>query len=252
MTAGATKKDSAYEEVKAADVAERKAMKLQPEQATPAGFAELMTRSDFGAAVAVLKAYETQAGNVASVLQLTEFTQAIRDKAAAVSKGDISHAEQMIVAQSIALDHLFSVLAQRSLANMGAGHLDATDTYMRLALRCQSQSRANWETLAAMKNPPLVITRQANVAQQQVNHFARGELESKPNELLEHTDGQRLDAGAASATKRGNSSLAALVPVDRTKNGGGKEARGAKRSKGRDSSRGASRAARSSPRRVTD
>jgi hypothetical protein len=44
---------------------------------------------------------------------------------------------------------------------------------MRLALRAQGQCRATLETLAAIKNPPVVFARQANInngGQQQVNN----------------------------------------------------------------------------------
>jgi hypothetical protein len=47
---------------------------------------------------------------------------------------------------------------------------------MRLAFKAQSQSRATIETLAAIKNPPVVFTRQANIANgpQQVNQVNMG------------------------------------------------------------------------------
>ena len=45
---------------------------------------------------------------------------------------------------------------------------------MRLALKAQGQCRATLETLATIKNPPVVFARQANIAQgpQQVNNTA--------------------------------------------------------------------------------
>jgi len=51
--------------------------------------------------------------------------------------------------------------------------LSAMETYLRLALKAQAQSRATLETLAAIKNPPVVFARQANInhgGQQQVNN----------------------------------------------------------------------------------
>ena len=46
-----------------------------------------------------------------------------------------------------------------------------SEAYMRMALKAQSQCRATVETLATIKNPPVVFARQANIAQgpQQVN-----------------------------------------------------------------------------------
>jgi hypothetical protein len=63
---------------------------------------------------------------------------------------------------------------------------------MRLALKAQAQCRATIETLATMKNPPLVIAKQANISagHQQVNNGApsRAEVSSnQPNELFEHS-----------------------------------------------------------------
>ena len=42
-------------------------------------------------------------------------------------------------------------------------YLLATETYLRLALKAQSQCRATLETLAAIKNPPVIFAKQANV-----------------------------------------------------------------------------------------
>jgi hypothetical protein len=80
---------------------------------------------------------------------------------------------------------------------------------MRLGLKAQSQCRATLETLAQIKNPPVVIARQANIAQgpQQVNNemmpsgracAGAGENEKPQNKLLEAQNAERLDFGTAS------------------------------------------------------
>lgn len=71
--------------------------------------------------------------------------------------GDLKRGEAMLTAQAHTLDAIFNNLAQRAAINMGE-HLGATETYMKLALRAQSQCRATWETLAAIKNPPVMGT----------------------------------------------------------------------------------------------
>ena len=50
--------------------------------------------------------------------------------------------------------------------------MQAAETYVRLALKAQAQCRATLETLATIKNPPVVYARQANIAagRQQVNN----------------------------------------------------------------------------------
>jgi len=83
---------------------------------------------------------------------------ALRTSGKAVNKGDLSAAENMLQAQAIALDAIFAEMARRSAVNMGE-FLDATDRYIRLALKAQSQCRATVETLAVIKNPPVVYAR---------------------------------------------------------------------------------------------
>ena len=137
-------------------------------------------------------------------MSLTDCSLALRDSVRAVSGGDLKTAETMLMAQAVALNAVFGELARRAALNMG-GYLDATESYMRLALKAQGQCRATLETLAAIKNPPVVFARQANIAHgpQQVNNAtAPGSVapaakpESAETELLEASDGQRLDTGA--------------------------------------------------------
>jgi hypothetical protein len=104
-------------------------------------------------------------------------------------------------------------------------HLGAIETYMRLALKAQSQCRATLETLAAIKNPPSVaFVRQANIAHgaQQVNNEPPSEAcrarksENRPNKLLEQTDGERLDARAPKAAIDADSSMATVEAINGT------------------------------------
>jgi hypothetical protein len=130
------------------------------------------------------------------------------------NEGDLSRAESMLVSQAHTLDAIFNHLARRAAMNMGE-HLNAAETYLRLALKAQSQCRATLETLAAIKNPPVLFAKQANIAHghQQVNNnyavnVARGKNKIAQSKLLEHTDdGQRLDPGKASKTISGNPTL---------------------------------------------
>lgn len=93
--------------------------------------------------------------------------------------------------------------------------------FMRLALRAQSQSRATLETLAAIRNPPIVYARQANVTTgpQQINNGAAApsraqKIEGEQNKLLEVIDGKRLDTGAASASVSADPIMATLGTLD--------------------------------------
>jgi hypothetical protein len=94
-------------------------------------------------------------------------------------------------------------------------------------LRAQNQARATLETLAGIKNPPnLAIVKQANIGQAvQVNNgtvpASRAlENENALNKLLEVTDGQRLDVGAATPARRADSDLEAVGAINGTKDEG--------------------------------
>ena len=159
-------------------------------------------------------------------LNLDAAIQVLRDRTARANRGDLSDAEAMLTAQATALDAIFGALARRAHMNMGE-YLDASDTYMRLALKAQSQCRTTLETLAEIKNPRAVaFVRQANIAHghQQVNNGAAPaeaprvrETTTRPNELLRHDHGTRLDTGTAGITGRIDSGLAPVGAVNRAK-----------------------------------
>lgn len=92
---------------------------------------------------------------------------------------------------------------------------------MRIALKAQNQSRMTLETLAAIKNPPVVFAKQANINQgngnQQVNNGtpapdARAEKTiNQPNELLEvQHGGETLDTRTAGAASGKDKAMAAV------------------------------------------
>lgn len=158
-------------------------------------------------------------------LDLSALSDELSTQIGAVTKGDLQRAEAMLIAQAHTLESIFHELARRAGLNMGE-YLQAAETYMRLALKAQSQCRATLETLATIKNPaPVAFVRQANIAHgpQQVNNApppsaasrAR-ESEIAPNKLLEVTDGNRVDLGASSAAGHADPSLETLGAIDGT------------------------------------
>ena len=125
-----------------------------------------------------------------------------------INSGNMKRVENMLFGQTIALQTMFTNLALR--ADSQEGRLDNIESLMRMALRAQSQCRMTLETLANIKNPPVVYARQANISQghQQVNNGvpeqtrAREEKTIPTNELLEAHDGKRLDTGTKGKTGR--------------------------------------------------
>lgn len=120
------------------------------------------------------------------LLTVTESVSALKRKTAKVKAGDISELEAMLVAQATSLNSIFTEMARRAAMNMGE-YISAADTYMRLALKAQSQARATVETIAEMKNPRQVsFVQQANIANGplQVNNGPRArETKNEANEL---------------------------------------------------------------------
>lgn len=138
-----------------------------------------------------------------------------------VQGGDMKRAESLLMTQAHTLDAIFNELARRAAVNMG-DYLNATERYMRLALKAQSQCRATLEALAAIKNPPVIYARQANIANgpQQINNgplpaHAGGENTIDQNKLLEANYGQRLDTGTPGTAIGADPGVATLAEIDR-------------------------------------
>lgn len=143
------------------------------------------------------------------------------------SSGDLTRAEAILTVQAHTLDAIFHNFARRA---QRAEYMNQLETNMRLALKAQSQCRSTLETLAAIKNPqPVAFVKQANISHgpQQVNNgraFATStreracarETENQQNELLEHNDGKRLDAGATGAAGGTDQKLEAVGGFNRT------------------------------------
>lgn len=139
----------------------------EPGKTTERVFADAAMTGTLGNAMTV----RTFAHGTFGELHATECLDALRASVKAAQGGDLAGAEAMLAAQAAALNAIFGEMARRSALNMGQ-YLDAAERYMRLALKAQGQCRATLETLAAIKNPPIVYARQANIAHgpQQVNN----------------------------------------------------------------------------------
>ena len=139
---------------------------------------------------------------------------------------DLSRLEGMLASQAVALNSIFNNLARRAARNLGS-NLDAGDTYLRLALKAQSQCRTTVEALAEIKNPKSVaFVRQANIAQghQQVNNgiadsrSGASDFVNPSNELLEQQHGERLDTRTKSTAIGIDPAMATVETIDRRKN----------------------------------
>jgi len=155
----------------------------------------------------------------AGELDFIESLKVMLKNAREAQAGDLSGQEATLAAQAATLDTMFNELARRAVMNIGE-YLPAAEVYLRLALKAQSQCRATIETLAVIKNPPVVYARQANIANgpQQINNGIptrtreieneQTKLSGNGNELLPH-------AGAPGLTGRVNQKVETVGTLDR-------------------------------------
>jgi hypothetical protein len=165
-------------------------------------------------------------------LSLTDCMTVLREKGDAVNRGDMRDYEAMLSAQAVALNAIFGEFARRAASNMGK-HIGMTEAYARLAMKAQSQCRSTIETLAEMKNPPVVFARQANISNglQQVNNggLAAADAESSAQTrtgkrqmtqtelLVDESNGRtQLDTRATSKTVRGDKTMEAVAASNRS------------------------------------
>lgn len=195
-----------------------------------ATIARTMTRPSVQAAMTARAVMGKECGG--DNVDLGELIKTLLSQTQFVHDGDLSRQEAMLVSQAHTLDLLFNKLTRQAMNNMGAGYLEATETYMKLAMRAQSQCRAIAETLHEMKHPRPVYVGQANFTSgpQQVNNGGKaefrdkyahgragaGEIQKTPNELLEQTHGERLDSGTAGQSISSDSQLATVAAVNGT------------------------------------
>lgn len=139
------------------------------------------------AAYRVMNAAEGK-GPAGALLDASGMLAELRATQKAVNDGDLSTAEAMLMAQAVGLQVLYVRLTERA---MGQPCIPQMETFMRLALKAQAQSRLALEALAALKQGPAILARnaQVNVAHgpQQVNNAPlpgrAGDSENPPIQL---------------------------------------------------------------------
>jgi hypothetical protein len=179
--------------------------------------ARTLTRPEVLAAVTI----QHWQGNVSEV---NAIAQILSLQFGDVTNGNMARPEAMLLAQAHTLDELFNNLARQA---KNQENLRWYETYLRLALKAQSQCRSTLEALSAIKNPA-IFTKQANFANnQQINNGVPAqashaeENKNQQNKILEHTHGERLDTRTKGEAIPVNSHLEALGEEHRAKVGSG-------------------------------
>jgi hypothetical protein len=114
------------------------------------------------AALRVISAAEKRGqASPEGLARLVEAMATLED--AVVHNNDMSGVEGMLLAQATALQSLFVRLVESAYltTDQPPEHFDMK---MRYAFRAQAQCRATLETPSAIKNPPVVFAKQANLS----------------------------------------------------------------------------------------
>lgn len=119
---------------------------------------------------------------------ITDLYCALADKVKAVGKGDLSEARALLASQAISLNSIFTEMARRAGLNMG-DYLQATQTYLRLALKAQAQSRSTIEALDRLTNGHVQTVKHVHVAEggqaviaEEFHHHAGGKENGRSDE----------------------------------------------------------------------
>jgi hypothetical protein len=177
-----------------------------PPATTPLKPHEVVLSPTIQSAVAI-EAWSKYAGTV----DLADLVSDMRKRIKKVQGGDMQPVEAMLFGQAMTLETIFTNLARRATSQE---YLKQFQAYLGMALKAQAQCRATLEALAEIKNPrPMAFVKQANISNgpQQVNNgdarfsdpstrtgvSARADNSTTAQtELLEASNGQRLDTGA--------------------------------------------------------
>lgn len=179
---------------------------------TAKNYATLLTSPELAAYRVIASAEHS---SMKDTLDVPTLVQTLKDQGAAACRNDMSQAEAMLMNQATALQSLFARMAERAT---GAEYMPNFEIFMRVALKAQSQCRATLEALAAIKNPPIVYAKQANVTTgpQQVNNVTHtGRKQNQSIELLEQSNGNYLDTGAPGASIGHDPEMATVGTVNR-------------------------------------
>lgn len=117
---------------------------------------------DFRHAVSVSQVLKAQFGNLDGAPGFGDYADAIHARGDAAAKGELAFASRTLAAQAMTLDTIFTEMARRMALNMGE-YLGATETYARIALKAQAQSRAALEALAKLHQPREQTVRHVHV-----------------------------------------------------------------------------------------
>ncbi|MBT3204309.1 MAG: hypothetical protein HOM14_19320 [Gammaproteobacteria bacterium] len=153
-----------------------------------------------------------------SGLKPQELIEYLNETSKEICRTDMHHAQVMLSNQAIALESLFTTLTEKAFSSDQIHHFES---FMRLALRAQTQSRCTLEAISNIKNPRTVIAKQANISHghQQINNgLAPQAQESKESPFKQSGEDNELltDKSNEGAAIEVNSPMETLEKEHRT------------------------------------
>ena len=134
----------------------------KPGEAEPATMARLMVGPYLRHGIVGSDLARKMVGKLPGEPNLDDFGKEIKAKAEMTLKGDMTLASELLTAQALSLDTMFTELARRATMNLGDYPL-AAERYARLAFKAQANSRASLEALAKLHQPREQTVRHVHV-----------------------------------------------------------------------------------------
>ena len=91
-------------------------------------------------------------GSEVEAPELMDYMPHVHATTTGAAAGDVAFAHEVLAAQILTLDTMFTEFARRAAMNMGE-YLDAAERYARLGMKAQSNCRATVEALARLHQP---------------------------------------------------------------------------------------------------
>lgn len=176
---------------------------LKPGQTPSQHMADLRLRPQFRNAFLAYTLGQTILGDTRP--DPADLMAAAEREAAKAADGDKTLASDILTAQALSLDALFTDFAHRALLNR-ADYPDAFNRYMALALKAQSSCRTTLEALAKLHQPREQVVRHV--------HVYEGGQAVVAEEFHHHTGGRNAGSveQAHAAARAGDAGMRAALP----------------------------------------
>lgn len=150
--------------------------------------AKAILSPDFRHSVTAAQIMKSQFGTSDLAPGFGDYADAIKERADSSANGDLTFSSRILTAQAITLDTIFTEMTRRMALNMGE-YPGAAETYGRIAMKAQAQSRATLEALAKLHQPREQTVRHVHVNEggqaviaDQFHHHAGGHRNAKTAE----------------------------------------------------------------------